>query len=249
MTRGLTTSVLALLTVTSFLSPIFGQDSAAETVPVDSPTIPSPEPEVVIQPTQELAPFNRVIYVLDVSGSMRDVLPVAIRTVDVFMTDDFQAAVVTFNATHERWPGVTEPCGHAVGERCTDRCLPAGWCRLPLHFPELMTHLSSFVGAGDTRPASAIDYALRNAPAECLIVFISDGGFPGDPVIEAAWAGIEWRAEQGLAPVQILVWSTVEEADKQLPLVALARIGGGGLWRARPPEVQEPPPEEPEEPR
>lgn len=251
MNHNLPLSVFALLTVTCFVTPAFGQNIVPppEATPDVSPSQPSPEPDVVIQPTGELAPFSKVIYVLDVSGSMKGVLPEAIRTVDIFMTDDFRAAVVTFNALHARWEGVEDHFEHATGVPCNKRCSPAGWCRMPEHRPELLEHLSSFEGSGDTQPASAVAYALRTAPAECLIVFISDGGFGGDPVVEAAKTGIAWRAEQGLPPVQILVWSTAREADKQTALVSLAKIGGGGLWRARPPEAQETPPEEPEEPR
>jgi Mg-chelatase subunit ChlD len=192
-----------------------------------------------------LAPFSKVIYVLDVSGSMRGELAEAIRTIDVFMTDDFGAAAVTFNAEHARWKGVENHHGHDATAPCNNRCSPAGWCRMPEHRLELLAHLNSFIGDGDTQPASAVAYAIRNAPAECLIVFISDGGFVGAPVVDAAKAGIAWRKEQEMAPVQLLVWSTKKDADKQTSLVDLAKIGGGGLWRAKPPEDQETPPGDP----
>lgn len=235
MKNSLLSHMAVVLMAVLITSPSYAQDNSGDTAAVTSPCLPAPTPFLVVPPTQEVAPFNRVIYVLDVSGSMQDVLPEAIRAVDVFMTDDFQAAVVTFNVNFERWEGVSEPCQHDADTECGRRCLPAGWCRLPLHRPELMGYLRSLVGKGDTKPAGAVEYAIRQAPADCLVVFISDGNYTSWMVRQAAERGMRARKELGQVPTQILVWSTDSNATPRQPLVDLARIGGGGLWRAETP--------------
>jgi Mg-chelatase subunit ChlD len=218
-----------------------GQDTADSVAPVDSPIMPAVSPIQVVAPTQETQPFSRVMYILDVSGSMRGELPEAIRAVDIFMTDGFQAAVVTFNETHARWTGVNEPCRHGPERKCDQKCLPPGWCWMPKHRIELFQHLSSFAGSGNTMPQSAIEYAYQKAPSECLIVFISDGGFDTEAAVKAARDGAAWRAAQQLEPTPLLVWSTVYNAGEMSSLVELARVGGAGLWRAETPRDREPP--------
>jgi len=201
--------------------------------PEEPPT--APLPLQVQEPTQHVVPFDRVMYVLDVSGSMRNKLADAIIVTDTFCSDGFKAAVVTFTDYYARWEGVPEEHSHAEDEACGPNCLEPGWIWLPAHRAELFSYLRSFIGAGSTDPTSALDYAYKNAPAGTLIVFISDGDFPlmleNGPrsAIRSAQA---WRVEHDLAPVQMLVWATSEADSHRESLMELARLGGGGLWRA-----------------
>jgi hypothetical protein len=213
------------------LPPPQGEDVA----PVRSMT-PAPMPLEVQRPTMRAVPFDRIMYVLDVSGSMTGALPEAIRITGVFGSDDSRVAVVTFNEAHVRWEGVKVPCKHKKIEVHLDTCLKPGWAYMPLHNQELMTHLGSFAGSGGTDPTSALSYAYKNAPEGTLIVLVSDGQDMGRAVITSATDAIKkaqaWRRKKKLAPVQMLVWATSEADSKRESLVEFAKLGGSGLWRA-----------------
>lgn len=201
-------------------------------------------PLQVRAPTQAALPYDRIMYVLDVSGSMTSQLEQAIRVTGTFASDSYKVSVVTFNETHERWQGVSEPCKHPEGSACGENCLEPGWAWMPTHHSELMAHLGSFKGNGGTNPTSALDYAIKNAPPRTLIVFISDGEFwfegqndeqeeapPRAGPLAAVRAAQAWRRQQNLAPVQMLVWAPNEADSQRESLVSLAALGGGGLWR------------------
>lgn len=201
-------------------------------------------PLQVRAPTQAALPYDRIMYVLDVSGSMKTQLEEAIRVTGTFASDSYKVSVVTFNETHECWEGVREPCRHPEDEACGENCLESGWAWMPIHHPELMAHLGSFKGNGGTNPTSALDYAFKHAPARTLIVFISDGDFcverqndeqeqeaPRAGPLAAVRAAQAWRRQQNLAPVQMLVWAPNEVDSQRESLVSLAALGGGGLWR------------------
>jgi hypothetical protein len=215
-----------------------GKGVAPVTSPAPAPRRPPPPPimpQMVTKPTQPMVPYDSVIYVLDISCSMSDDLDDAIRATDCFFSDDFKAAVVTFNDSHLRWSGVKVKCLHKPLVKCGRSCLPAGWCRLPLHRKEMMAYLNSCEATGGTSPVSAIEYVYKNAPPSTLIVFISDGAFHEPFSTAAAKAGVAWRKKKKLDPVQVLVWSTSENAKEQKALVELAKVGGGGLWKASKP--------------
>lgn len=216
-------------------------DDTEIAAPVTPPT-PTPMPLQVQAPTQPLRVYDRVLYVLDVSGSMKEELADAIAVTDIFCSDEFKVAVVTFSSTHARWGGVYVPCRHPK-EECDEDCLDPGWAWMPAHRTEMLRYLDSFTGSGGTNPTSALNHAIRNAPTHTLIVFISDGDFPHENSKNAAGEDIAgplsivrtaqlWRRHQNFAPVQILVWSTSEADSQRESLVELARLGGGGLWRA-----------------
>jgi len=201
----------------------------------DIESVVAPMPLQVQAPTQQPVPFDRVMYVLDVSGSMRSALPDAIAVTDTFCNDGFKAAVVTFNSSHAVWEGIPEPCRHPADVECGRNCLEAGWSWMPTHRQQMLQHLQSFTGTGGTDPTSALDYAIKNAPAGTLIVFISDGDFNHNQEngpISAVRTAQAWRLAQKLAPVQMLVWATSEVDSQRESLVELARLGGSGLWRA-----------------
>jgi len=210
-----------------------GDEAQDEIAPIASPTRIIPLPLQVVAPTQAALPFDRVIYVLDTSGSMLEELEGAIAVTGVFASDGFKAAAITFDTAFKRWSGVKLPCTHSKDEECNNNCLSEdGWCWLPAHQDELMGYLDSFKADGGTSPGPAIEYAIRIAPAGSLIVFISDGIFEGDSVVHAAQDSMDWRLKQMLSPVRILVWSTDKTSDVQESLIELAKIGGAGLWRA-----------------
>jgi hypothetical protein len=204
--------------------------------------IPPPMPLQVHPPSQQMQPYDRIMYVLDVSGSMTGILAEAIRVTGVFASDSFKVAVVTFNDDHQRWAGVEVKCKHKEKEPHTKLCLEKGWAWMPTHNEQLVSHLGSFSGNGSTDPTSALDHAYKNVPENTLIVFISDGEFShedgetdeGEKIagpLSAVRAAKAWRRNRKLAPVQMLVWAPSEADSKRESLVELAKLGGGGLWR------------------
>jgi hypothetical protein len=207
------------------------QDDAI--APVASPTRNVPLPLQVAAPTQAALPFDRVVYVLDTSGSMYGALDDAIAVTGVFASDGFKASVFTFDTSFVRWSGVQVPCDHLESEDCGGACLPEeGWCWLPSHQQELYSYLDGLLADGGTSPGPAIEHAVKTAPSGALVVFVSDGLFEGQSVAQAAEDAMNWRQQQKLAPVRILVWSTGKTSDVQESLVELAKVGGAGLWRA-----------------
>lgn len=201
--------------------------------PIESGTPNPPRPLQVQRPSEHHRPYDRVMYVLDVSCSMAEKLPDAIRVADSFVNDGFKAAVVTFTESHVRWDGVSVPCEHPETEECRDNCLEPGWAWMPAHRQELFRYLASFDGSGNTDPTAALDYAYKNAPSGTLIVFISDGIFQspeGEP-FGTVRAAKRWRQEQQLTPVQMLVWAPSPIDAQRESLIELAQLGGMGLWR------------------
>jgi len=239
MKRAYLALLLALVATQSFAQQIPLPLPESEAIaPVESRMVTAPMPLEVRQATHRAAPFDRIMYVVDVSGSMRDQLQEAIRVTGTFGSDDSRVAVVTFTETHARWGGVSTPCRHLSEEPHGRSCLEAGWAFMPAHNQELMSHLRSFSGTGGTNPTSALDYAFKNAPEGTLIVFVSDGDFgrQDNGIIAGPLTAVRmaqaWRRNQKLAPVQMLVWATSEADSKRESLVELAKLGGSGLWRA-----------------
>jgi hypothetical protein len=228
------------LTTQAFAQQVPSPQPEDDIAPVESPL--SPMPLQVQPPTQRILPYDRVMYVLDVSCSMSKKLAEAITVTDAFVSDGFKAAVVTFSDTHSRWGGVRVPCKHPEGARHSAICVEEGWSLMPTHRTELFQHLRTFSGTGGTSPTSALDYAIKNVPSGTLIVFISDGDFThlDEESEEGAVAGplstvrsaIAWRRNRKLAPVQMLVWATSKADSQRESLTELAKLGGSGLWRA-----------------
>ena len=236
MKRANLVFLVALFTTQSFAQQI--PDTPENIAPDEPGMAPAPMPLEVQHATMATMPYDRIMYVVDVSGSMSGRLAEAIQVTSAFGSDDLRVAVVTFNEDHARWEGVKTPCRHPEDEPHDRWCLEVGWAFMPTHNQELMAHLQSFSGSGLTNPTSALEYAFKNAPEGTLIVFISDGvfnrqdsGLIAGPlsIVRMAQA---WRLNQELAPVQMLVWATSEADSQRESLVELAKLGGGGLWRA-----------------
>jgi Mg-chelatase subunit ChlD len=199
-------------------------------------------PLQVKAPTQEMLPYEKIVYVIDVSCSMSSHLDDAIQATRVFGNDGFRASVITFTDSHVQWEGQPEHVHEKEKDPCGRRCIPVGWVELPRHHDVMMRHLGSISASGGTNPTSALSRAIKDAPPSTLVVFISDGEFnhkdAEDPnggvvlgpasIIKAAMA---WRRSRNLAPVQVLVWAVTEADSQRESLVELAKLGGGGLWR------------------
>ncbi len=195
---------------------------------------PPPMPLQVVRPHRNFVARNRIVFVLDVSGSMLigDRLQKAVDACMLFSSDEMQVAVITFNSTTARWAGVKDPCKHPKAAKCGRKCLPPAWARLPKHYPEVSSWVRSFKGSGGTQPVPALETALRMRRSGLMIVFVSDGDFTHNQNLcaSAVKRMRKWRRKKKLDWVPILVWGVGENAKNQESLKRLAKVGGGGFY-------------------
>lgn len=116
---------------------------------------------------------NRILFVVDVSGSMRtgpylDEALASLRTIADVPTDDLQIAVLAFNKDLYRWAGKPGPG------------IQDGWASLP--DSEALSAVSAWLsgmGTGDTVVAPALSAAFREDMRNLTIVLLTDGRFNG----------------------------------------------------------------------
>jgi len=203
---------------------------ASAQAPVQSRSI---VPVQVVKPARPLR-FRRVLFLLDVSGSMDKVaLSRSISVVTAFASDELQVGLITFASSWSRWQGVAELCRHKVTEPCGKGCLPYGWCRLPRDRKALDAMIGYHgEGIGATRPGPAVSHAIQMAPAGTLLVLATDGLFDVAPVLAAIKSArvIRKRAKRG--PIQVMTWLVGSLAKRPTKEIRqLAKAGGGGLYR------------------
>ncbi len=221
------TLLAALLAPTQHLR---AQEPEPPTEEPEAPLGPPAIPEAIIQPGK-LERFSRVIFVLDVSGSMTsDRLTRAASVTRVFASDGFHAACITFSDSFSEWKGAPSH-EHAESDECSPKCVPVGWAEMPANQKALNDHLVAIEKGGNTHPGAALIRAIERALPGTLIVFVSDGEFDGDAVVDAIDRGQAARKKRvGEAPeIPILSWTVVPAATDAMMLVG--KRGGGGLWR------------------
>lgn len=194
----------------------------------------APRPIQVQAPSQQLRRYDRVMYILDASGSMIGRLADAIRVIDVFASDSFKAAAVTFNDNYVRWKGVKDPCTHPEKDSHSVKCSEPGWAWMPSHRKALFRYLRRIWEGGGTHPTAALIHAYKTAPKDTILVLVTDGILSKNDkhyvsVIAQCKA---WRKKKKLAPIQMLVWAPSKSDSQRPTLIKLAKAGGGGLWRA-----------------
>lgn len=201
------------------------------------PPPPRVTPVPIVEPTADFRMTRRVIFVVDVSGSMRGKLQDAIDSVLMIAsapTDDFRVAVIAFSGSHTRWEGIPECIPHGELDACSERCILSGWAAMPDGYRSLLDWLGGLRASGNTSPAAPLDEALREPEEELTIVFVTDGQFaenevPPGPAIQRAQ---EWRTEHGFPRAAVMVWGVGNKAWDVNALQRIAEGGGGGFWVA-----------------
>lgn len=197
------------------------------------------QPELVVAPRDGFRVTQRVVFVIDVSGSMDlpHLIDGSMQAVNVFLGDDaedLEFAIFTFTDGWSRWFGYPAPD------------LPHGWARLPN--ARALKNARAFVAgarrSGDTCPAKALRAAYLEARPDTTIVMVTDGEFlpgPSEQLLEYE-AGRCAEAGEEMAPLVIL--KVGPQAGNAGALAALALRGGGGLWAVTiaPPAPPELPP-------
>lgn len=171
---------------------------------------------------------QRIILVLDVSGSMRNenrigrVLQV-VRHVMEQPADDLEVAVITFSSWQERWPGIPEPEAKPP--------VPFGWARLPsaTALASAQTWVATRRTAG-TEPNDALRAAITEAREKTSVVFVTDGDFDGASCVEAFRKAQKDRQASGLGEAPVLVYGVGTGADKHEHLATIGKEGGVGFW-------------------
>lgn len=182
---------------------------------------------MVVEPQARLT--KRVLFVVDVSGSMRgDKLGAACAAVLSALqqpVDEMEIAVIAFNDQPRRWPGIPE---EAEG-----RSIPKGWAGLPSQ--EAVQAAEKFLGelgaGGDTQVIPALREGLAEPRAELSLVLVSDGIFQReapDDVLAALEAGQKERDERELGRAVLMVYGVGSESGV---LRRLGESGRGGYLR------------------
>lgn len=234
------TALLALIAVL-----FCARASAQDIVPVDSFTFTqTPDDSLDLSPFDNLRPVvrpsvrltQRVILVVDVSGSMKDEGRIsralqAVRHVMENPSDDFEVAIVTFSTKTERWPGVPEPTATPP--------VPVGWARLPSMIA--LTEGEAFVSSREaqgTLPVPALIQAITEPRDNVSVVFVTDGDFIGPDCVTALRKAQLIRGTQGRHPAPVLVYGVGSKADQMAHLATIGREGGGGFWVDRAPTIK-----------
>ncbi|MGE0709093.1 MAG: hypothetical protein AB7N76_00365 [Planctomycetota bacterium] len=226
ISRGPSVFAVPLLTGASlFLALLLGARAAE-----------GPGVETVLAPRKGFHVTTRLLFVVDVSGSMEgegEQAIAAVRRVLEGPTDELQAGVIAFADQPTRWGGVPEPCEHPKEEAHTRHCVLAGWASFPGRNKELLAWLRSVKPSGGTDAAKALKVALADPTDRLTVVLVSDGIFDGEAALNALRAGQAARKKRKLAPAGVMVWATTPNAAASGALQALAKVGGGGLWLER----------------
>ena len=181
---------------------------------------------MVVEPQARLT--KRVVFVVDVSGSMRgDKLGAACTAVMTALqqpVDEMEIAVIAFNDQPRRWPGIPEE-----GERK----VPKGWAALPSQ--DAVKAAEKFLGelgaGGDTQVSPALREGLAEPRDDLSLVLVSDGIFQRespDEVMAAFESGQKQREERELGRAVLMVYGVGSESGV---LRRLAEGGRGGYLR------------------
>jgi Mg-chelatase subunit ChlD len=190
-----------------------------------------PAPLEVIPPKRGFRVTNRVLFVVDVSGSMQGQLQEAVENVLLIVqtpTDDLQVGLITFNHQAIRWKGKETPCKHAG--KHSAKCVRPGWARVPDHYRAFLSYLTAFSAGGMTVPAHALAWALADPEELLTIVLVTDGDFSAKATVKSIASGQAWRRKHKMAPAQIMVWGVGPDAKQNKALRELVSKTRGGLW-------------------
>ena len=185
---------------------------------------------------------NRVIFIVDISGSMRgDKWEKAFRWVTqqvMSETDEMQFAVIAFDEKSYRWEGIPEPD--------LPEPVPPEWAALPSaiagNFAAEWLH-ERFTG-GNTSIGPALTNAFAEKREKISIVIVSDGQFSEnlEQVEKLVTALDAKRAEMGFGrPIVLCYGFSTEESDRMARIAELTE-GGYKLYRDVREPVSYPPP-------
>jgi len=237
--------VLLLVALLLVVGAAHGQDKPA----------PRPRvfPEQIMKAARGFRVTDRVLFVIDVSGSMdNDKLREGIDSALLILrspVDDFRVAAIAFTSTYSRWRG--DPyCVSRNSQRssrhgvqglarkgplltrrpCSKNCVPYGWASIPRSYKKALAWLESLSGAGTTDPTAALEAALKTATRWLTVVLITDGEFNPSRPLKAIKAGQAWRKQKKLMPAPIMVWGVGSNARYSESLKKIAKLGRGGFW-------------------
>lgn len=222
---------IALLVLLCLAWPAYCKDKKPKPKP---PKIPRVFPEQIVAPDKGFRMSSRILFVVDVSGSMRDgkKLRQAIDSVLLIVgsgVDGFRVGAIAFTHGFSRWAGVPQ-CKHKPTQGHNKTCVPPGWAEIPTDYRAVLAWLSTLAALGGTEPRHAFHQALQDPTRDLTVVLISDGEFDAQKSLRQIERDQVKRIKRGLRRVPIMVWGAGVQARTQKSLRAVAEVGGGGFW-------------------
>lgn len=188
--------------------------------------LPLSAQELVESVPPEARLTNRILLVLDVSGSMAG--PKLERAIAAALqvaragTDELELSAIAFAGGYARWPAPQQEGSDAprLWVECPDETAVSSllaWLRTPL-LADSSTHL-----------APALERALAEPRDKLSIVIVSDGELhDAQKALEVLRAGQAKREKEGLGLAVVACWTIGGDSPA---LNELAREGKGGCWR------------------
>ena len=173
---------------------------------------------------------NRVLFLVDVSGSMSgfkfDRACSAVLEISSQPTDDMQFALLAFDDVTRRWPGFKDEEGSEE--------LPWGWATLPSEeaLERSTRWLSTQTPQGGTRLIQALKSAMAEDRERLSIVLVSDGMFYQETtqeILDAVERCQQEREARGAGRAVLLVYGVSGGGSHVLE--QLGKHGRGGFFR------------------
>lgn len=184
----------------------------------------------IVAPTQRLT--QRIVFVLDVSGSMQEDGKIKrlvgfVGSVIQQPLDELQIAIFAFDTSMYRWPGVADPPEDT-------KPVPKGWAKLPSEeaLKSAQAWLSQFTSGGGTRPEETLRAALSEERTDMSVVVVTDGDYNNGSAESTAIVAERqaWREKKGCGKAVIMAFGVGKGSAKQEHLAALGRTWLGGFY-------------------
>jgi len=224
--------------------------SPAEPPPAEPPPPPTPSDEIVTVVPPSGPMTTNIAFIVDTSGSMDNHgrVGMAVTFANSIIGrpgDQLMVALLSFKATHTRWPGMNKSeilAAKLAGtwERMDGPPPPKGWTYFP-GVPQLasaQSWLNNRGASGGTDPVSAINEVLAETVKDLSIVLITDGeDFDVSAFTKAVVEGQSAREKSKLGRAIIFVIGIGKNSAIRQHLMDVGKAGGGGFFVVQRPKT------------
>jgi len=188
-----------------------------------------PMPLEIVRPVKNFRMSDKILFVVDSSGSMAMHLKLAMQSVLLITRtpmDGFQVGLINFAGGPVRWKGKPK-CMHKKRLKHSAKCVLPGWAEMPTEHKAFEKYLQGSIISGMTRADLAVRLAMKERVQDVTIVLVTDGEFDHGHLIKEIEKGRAYRKKHKLGTVYIMIWGVGSQAKD---LKDVAKVGGGGLW-------------------